>query len=63
MLPLRARVDLRAMAVNGCSAFPKLQHYWNLTIRFLSVISTTLVGGGSYPSLEVQSVYTTTPAD
>ena len=28
---------------------PKLLHYWNLTIRLLSVISRTLVGrGGSY---------------
>ena len=25
---------------------PKLHHYWNLTIRLFSVISSTLVGGG-----------------
>ena len=25
---------------------PKLQHYWNLTIRLFSVISRTLVEGG-----------------
>ena len=43
----------------------KLQHYWNLTIRLFSVISRTLVllGEGSYPSAEKQSVYSTAPAD
>ena len=29
--------------------FSKLQHYWNLTIRLLSVISMTLVVGGVLP--------------
>ena len=29
--------------MKGC---PKLQHYWNLTIRLISVISRTLVGRG-----------------
>ena len=37
---------------------PKLQHYWNLTIRLFSVISRTLIGG-SYPSAEMQLVYST----
>ena len=37
------------MAVKGCSAFPKLQHHWNLTIWLFSVISRTLVGGGLTP--------------
>ena len=38
----------------------KLQDYWNLTIRLFSVLSKTLVSGrGSYPSAEVQSVYST----
>ena len=46
MLPLRAKVDLEAMAVKGYSVSPKLQHYWNLSIRLFSVISRTLVGGG-----------------
>ena len=32
------------MAMKKCSAFPKLQHHWNLTIRLFSVISRTLVG-------------------
>ena len=43
MVPLQVRVGLRIMAINGCSHFPKLQHYWSLTIRLLSVISRTLV--------------------
>ena len=43
MLPLRARVDLGAMAMRGTPHAPKLQHCWNLTIRLFSVISRTLV--------------------
>ena len=42
---------------------PKLQHCWNLTIILFSVISGHLLGGGSYPSAEKQSVYSTAPAD
>ena len=42
---------------------PKLQNYWNLTIRLLNVISRTLVVGGSYSSVEKQLVYSTAPAD
>ena len=44
MWPLPARVDLGAIATKGYSAFPKLQQYWNLTIRLFIVISRTLVG-------------------
>ena len=47
----------------GAPHSPKFQHRWNLTIRLFSVISRTLVGGGSYPSAEVQLVYSTAPAD
>ena len=47
----------------GTPHSPKLQDYWNLTIRLFSVISRALVGGGFYPSTEVQSVYSTAPAD
>ncbi len=47
MLPLRARVDLGAMAMKGYSTFPKGHSF----------------GGGSYPTAEVQSVYPTAPAD
>ena len=39
-----------------------LQHYWNLTIRLFCVVSRIL-DGGSYSSAEVQSVYSTPPAD
>ena len=43
---------------------PKLQHYWNLTIRLFSIISRTLVGVGvSYPSGEKQLVYSTALTD
>ena len=48
MLPIRARVDLGAMAMKRYSTFPKLQHYWNLTIRLFSVIPRTLVVGSQY---------------
>ena len=43
---------------------PKLHRCWNLTIRLFSVIYRILVRGGvSYPSAEMQSVYSTAPAD
>ena len=57
------RVDLGAMAMKSASHSPKLQHYLNLPIRLFSVISRTIVVGGSYPSAEVRSVYSTAPAD
>ena len=38
------------------TTFPKLQHYWSLTIRLFSVISGHSLGE-SYPSAEMQSVY------
>ena len=46
----------------GTPHSPKLQLCWKLSIRLFSVISRTLFGG-SYPSAEVQSVYSTAPAD
>ena len=64
VLPLQMRVNLGAMAIKGYSAFPKAQHYWSLTIRLINVISRTLIwwgGGGSYPSAEMQLVYSTAP--
>ena len=57
MLPLLARVDLGAVTMKGYS--PKLQHYWNLANRLFSVISGRSLGVGSYPSAEMQSVYST----
>ena len=38
---------------------PKLQHYWNLTIRLFNVIFRKIVSRGSYSSVEKQSVYST----
>ena len=42
--------------------FAKLQHYWSLTIRLFSVISRTLFEE-SYPSTEMQSLYSAAPAN
>ena len=56
MLPFRARVDLGTTAMKGYSAFPKAQ-------TSLGVISGHSLGGGSYPSAELQSVYSTALAD
>ena len=44
MLQLRARLDLDAMAMKGCSTFPKL-HYWSLTFRLFGIISRTFISG------------------
>ena len=41
---------------------PKLQHYWSFTIRLFSVISGHSLGE-SFPSAEMQSVYSTVPDD
>ena len=64
VLPLRARVDLEAMAMKGYSAFPKapalLEPYHQIIYCH---IRTLVVGGVSYPSAEKQSVYSTAPAD
>ena len=46
VLQFWARVDLEARAINGYSAFAKLQHHWNFIIRLFSVISRILIGGG-----------------
>ena len=47
VLPLMARVDQGVMAMKKYSK--KLQHYCNLTIRMISVIFQTLVGGRELP--------------
>ena len=62
MLQLRARVDLGVMAMNGYSAFPKA---WALLESFYSVSypGHYFLGGRSYPSEEMQSVYSTAPTD
>ena len=62
VLSLRTRVDLGAMAMNVTPHFPKLKHHWNLTIRLFSVISGHSLEK-SYPSAEMQSVYSTALAE
>ena len=57
MLPLRARVDLGAMAMKGYSAFPKAP----ASDCLVSYSGHSL--GESYPCAEKQSVYSTAPAD
>ena len=48
----------------GTQHSPKLLHYRRLTISLFSVLSRTLIEEwGSYPSAEMQSVYSTAPAD
>ena len=42
---------------------PKLQHYWNLTIRLFRVISGHSLEWESYSSAEVQLVYSTAPTE
>ena len=41
---------------------PKLQYYWSLTIRLISVVSRTLVRE-SYSPTEMQSLYSAVPTD
>ena len=63
MLPLQVRVNLAAMAIKRYSAFPKAsalpepQHQ----IAYCHIKDTRW--GVSYPSAEVQSVYSTALAD
>ena len=45
MLPLQAEWTWEWWQLRGISHSPKLQHYWNLSIRLFSVIIRTLVGG------------------
>ena len=63
MLPLWAIVNLGAMTMKGCSVFPKapasLEHHHQIVYCYIR----TLVGGGSYLSAEVKSVYSIAPAD
>ena len=58
MLPLRVRVDLGVMAMKGYSTFLRAA---GLEPRHqIKVISRTLVVGGvSYASAEIQSMYST----
>ena len=53
-------MDLGAMAMKSYSTFPQSS---SITIRLFSVISKTLVGGGSYLSAKMQSEYSAAPVD
>ena len=55
MLPLQVRVGLGAMAMKEYSIFPKAPG--------LEPHHQIVVGGEFYPSAEMQSVYSTVPAD
>ena len=44
--------------------FPKLKHYWNLTIKLFCGIPRTLIGWGKcYPSAKIQLVYSAVLVD
>ena len=49
MLPHRARVDLGAVVMKGCSVFPKDPAFTGTSPSDFSVISRSLVGGGVLP--------------
>ena len=51
VLPRRSRVDLEAMAMKECSAFPKAPALLELhhPIQLFTFISRTLTGGGLTP--------------
>ena len=63
MLPLRARVDMGVMAMKGYSAFPKAPALLEPSGCLMSYLGHAWWGRGSYPSVEVQSVYTITSAN
>ena len=60
MLPLQVRWE--RWQWRGILHYSKLQHYWSLTIRLFNVISGHL-WEESYPSVEMQSVYSTALAN
>ena len=57
MLPLRARVDLGAMAMKEFSAFPKVPSDCLVSYTRHSLVAKF------YPSAEMHSVYSTAPAN
>ena len=62
VLPRRGRVDLGAMAMKGCSVYPKSPALLEPHHQIVYSHVRTLVGG-LYPYAEVQSVDSTAPAD
>ena len=63
MLTFRARVDLRAMAMKGCSAFPKAPASPEPHHQIVKCHIHDTRGEGSYSSAVVQLVYSTVPDD
>ena len=63
VLPLQARVDLGAMAMKGLSAFPQSSGITGTLPSRCLVLYPGYSLGESYPSAEMQSVYSATPAD
>ena len=65
MLPLQATMDLGVMAMKGCSASPKNSNITETSPSdcLVSYTGHSLGGEQSYPSAEVQSVYSTAPAN
>ena len=62
MQPLRAGADLGAMAIKGYSTFPKSSGITGASPDCLVSYAGHLLGK-SYPSAEMQSVYSIAPAD
>ena len=67
MLPLRARGDLKAMAMKEYSVFPKapalVEPHNQIVLCHIQDTRCVCVEGRSYFSAEKQSVYSTTPTD
>ena len=63
MLLLRARVDLEAMAMKGYSAFPQRSNSTEVSPSYCLVSYSGHSLGESYPSEEMQLVYSTASAD
>ena len=57
MLPLWAKVDLRAIAIKGYSAFPKALVFLEYYDQIVRCNIQNTFGGGSYSFADVQSVY------
>ena len=62
MLSLQARMDQGVIAMKGYSAFPKVPVLLEPRYQIVwSHMQDTLWGGVSFPSAEMQSVYSTAP--
>ena len=57
--PLRARLDLGVMAIKGYSAFPKVPALLEPQHQIVLCHIQDTRCGGSYPSAEIQLVYST----